>query len=179
MPISHLPHVLEHWRPSEGWSSFVRPAWNKMCAASLEALTTQEWLQLVIMLGDTRANALGVIVIRHAEVGVEKKEQRRWLSAHLHLCLQALGLARGKDSEPVPLTDLGDSDQWTMDRGELEAWLACQLEPFDGDLARAAEFVLRLAAIRTGILEGGPSTPTVEQVLDSTLWTEAAAPAAP
>jgi hypothetical protein len=44
-----------------------------------------------------------------------------------------------------------------------------QLQPFAGDLHMAAEFSMRLTAIRLRLLIG-PSEPSIEAMFDATLW---------
>lgn len=171
----YIPLLLERWRPSPGWGSFVRPGWQALAAAggALTGLGTDEWRQLAIMLGDTGACPLCVMVVSHAQQQLGERVEDRSLQAHLHLCLLELGLARTRNDAPLPVGRAGDPELLERDpRPDLEAWLARQLAPMGGDLARAAELSLRLAAIRTGLVTG-PERPTLEQVLDATLWTAA------
>jgi len=179
----YIPRYLERWRPDAGWASFVVPAWEQLRTADgdLTAVDTDAWRQLAIMLGDTGACPLCIMAVSFAQEQLGERVEDRPLQAHLYLCLLDMGLARTHNDEPLPLGRAGDPELIDGDpRPDLAAWLAQQLEPVGGDLARAAELALRLAAVRTGLISG-PGEPTLEQILDDSLWTptEPTAPAAP
>lgn len=172
----YIPIYLARWRPNPGWASFVRPAWERLSApdGSLTAVGEDAWRQLAIMLGDTGACPLCILAVSYAQEQLGERVEDRGLQAHLQLCMLDLGLARTRNDEPLPLGRAGDPDLIEGDpRPDLAAWLARQLEPVQGDLARAAALTVRLAASRTGIA-AGPARPTVEQLLDPTLWEPAA-----
>src|SRR5262249_27389231 len=56
-----------------------------------------------------------------------------------------------------------------LDVEAFEAWLHNQLRPFANNVRRAAEFSVRLTAIRLGLLDG-PHEPSIEEILDAALW---------
>jgi hypothetical protein len=67
-----------------------------------------------------------------------------------------LGLAVPRQSGPIRITRLGDPDVVDVSEPSLEEWLARALEPFDGHLGNAADWVLRLALARTGLRPDEP-----------------------
>ena len=169
----YIPRYLDRWRPNAGWASFVVPAWEQLSAADgdLSAVDADAWRKLAIMLGDTGACPLCIMAVSFAQEQLGERVEDRSLHAHLQLCLLDMGLAKTHNDEPLPLGQAGDPELIDGDpRPDLAAWLARQLQPVDGDLARAAELTLRLAAARTGLISG-PEAPTLEQVLDPALWT--------
>lgn len=162
--------MLREWRPRAAWASMVAPGLQAV-AAGTRAEQIDGWVQLVIMLGDSRASDFAALVCLHA--------QRTWPDAaarfapHLDFVLCQLGMAGaagGETGQPVPLVELGREGRIRVDQLRFDAWVEDMLEPFDGDLSRAALFALRIAAIRTGLLTGGPEQPTVAEVLDPALW---------
>ena len=171
----YAPLYVERWRPSRGWASSVRPALRRMLAATwriespLDDAATADWLELVVMLGDTRGAPLCLLLIEHLRTLLPPLVEHRGLEAHRDLCLMDLGLANPPSEHGVPLRELGTAELMRRDEPQIAAWLARQLEPFSGDAGQAAEFILRLSAVRTGLL-AGPDPATLEQVLDANLW---------
>ena len=166
---------LERWRPGRGWSSYVRPALQRMLAsgwqigASLEDDAVEDWHHLVIMLGDTKAAPLCLVLLEHLRSRLPPLVEHRAFEAHRDLCLMDLGLANPPSEHGVPLRELGTAELMRRDEPQIAVWLARQLEPFSGDPGQAADFIVRLSAIRTGLL-AGPDPATLEQVLDANLW---------
>jgi hypothetical protein len=134
----------------------------------LDDAATADWLELVVMLGDTRGAPLCLLLIEHLRTLLPPLVEHRGLEAHRDLCLMDLGLA-GDPAEAVRLKDLGTPGLMVRDDGRIAAWLVRQLEPVGGDLGRAVELIVRLSAVRTGLL-AGPDPATLEQVLDAGLW---------
>jgi hypothetical protein len=125
--------LVERWRPSRGWRETVLPAARRV---EKDPADMKAWRDIVIMLGDTHATELALIVCLHAQaLGSDV------LAGHLHLCLLDLGIASAPG--PVPLRD--PASVTTVDDDALARWTEAHLVPFDGDLARAAAFVLALA----------------------------------
>lgn len=130
------------------------------------------------MLGDTHAPELCLLAGLHGQSleGVTSSQDflESPFAGSIDLCLLDLGLAAPIYAHPdgaIPIGDFGRLGTLRRDADALELWLQRQLEPFGGELGKAAEFALRLAAIRVGILHG-PETATLEQVLDDSQWHE-------
>lgn len=151
MPVDPSPVIAcaATWRPRAAWASTVRPAYEALEAGATGAAAVTAWCEIAMMMGDTHAAPLALIVCLHAET--EGLDDRR-LASHRNLCLLDLGLAHA--AGPVRIVDLGDPAIVTGDVSALEAWLARALIPFDGDLSRAAWFALRTACVRTGVIDG-------------------------
>ena len=158
MPVDPSPVVLcaASWRPSESWASTVRPAYETLIGGATGKVAAYAWADLVMMMGDTRAAPLALIVVLHAERVLGSFDDRR-LASHRNLCLMDLGLAHADG--PVRIAALHDPDVVPTDVPGFEGWLARALIPFDGDLERAAWFALRTACVRTGVLDGPDPTP--------------------
>ena len=170
--MGFVESYLAHWHPSRGWAKdFVRPAYLQCGVAPRARESIPAWKQLAIMLGDTRATPLCLVVVLFARSICGPSDDKHGLGAHLDLCLLDLDLGHGKDG-PVALSELGEPEAIERDGAKLGAWLLRELAPFDGDLERAARFSLRLAALRTGVIVG-PEEPTLGQLLDDTAWTVA------
>jgi hypothetical protein len=94
---------------------------------------------------------------------------------HIDLCLWGMKLATpAQTADHVPMVDLGKPETFRRENQATREWLEEQLRPFDGDVSRAAQFAMRLTAIRLGLLRG-PAEPSIEQVLDGSLWQRVAA----
>jgi hypothetical protein len=161
---------VREWCPSAGWGrDYVRPAYHRCAATPSDPDSVPAWTNLCIMLGDTRAAPLCLIVGLHARSLLPELVEDRHLQAQIDLCLWTLDLARS-DRRALPLRSLGDPKVLHRDDAQLAAWLAHELAPFDHDLERGALATLRLAALRTGVIQG-PAMPTVAQLLDAEAWT--------
>jgi hypothetical protein len=142
--------ALACWRPSASWASMVGEA-----AALLERdpADVVAWAKLVMALGDSGATALAVVVCMHV---AELRPRDSRIATHRNICLMQLGLAVPRQPGLIRITRLGDPDVFVVSESALEAWRAQALEPFDGDLERASDFVLRLALARTGLRPDEP-----------------------
>jgi hypothetical protein len=127
--------LVERWRPSRGWRDMFMPAVERI---EQDPADVKAWCEVVIMLGDTHATELALIVCLHARTLGGNSAP---ISSHLHLCLLDLGIASAPG--PVPLRD--PASAMTVDDDALTRWTREHLAPFDGDLARAVVFVLELA----------------------------------
>jgi hypothetical protein len=81
------------------------------------------------------------------------------IAAHRNICLMQLGLGVSRQPGPILIIRLGDRDVIHVSEPSLEEWLARALEPFDGHLGDAADWVLRLALARTGLRPDEPTQP--------------------
>lgn len=145
-----ISDYVTSWRPSRSWASTVAPAAEivERDPGSLDALGA--WCQIAMMLGDSGAAPLALIVCLHAEATAPAKADLSRLHAHRNLCLLDLGLARAEHSGPVRIGEL-DRIVPAPHTPELEQWLREQLAAFDHDLARATQFVLALVLERMGL----------------------------
>jgi len=130
--------LVERWKPSREWRDTFVPAVKRI---EKHPADMKAWCEIVMMLGDTHATELALIVCLHARTLGGDQAQ---LSSHLHLCLLDLGI--GSAPGPVPLRD--PASVMTVDDGALAGWTREHLAPFDGDLSRAVAFVLELVRRR-------------------------------
>lgn len=140
------------WRPNTKWSSTIRPAYDALVAGVTGLDASYAWSEVAMMMGDTRAAPLALVVCLHAERSLDPLLEDRRLASHRNLCMLDLGLAHAGGR--IRISDLHTV---TSDSSTLEAWLQRSLAPFDGDLSRAAWFALRVAARRTEILDVDPT----------------------
>jgi hypothetical protein len=145
-----IADYVTSWRPSRGWASTIAPAAETIerDPNTLDALGA--WCQIAMMLGDSGAAPLALIVCLHAEATAPPKADLARLHAHRNLCLLDLGLAKAEHPGPVRIGEL-DRIVPAPRTPELEHWLRGQLDAFDQDLARAAQFVLALVLERMGL----------------------------
>lgn len=148
---------VARWRPRPGWAATVKPAYDALVAGASGLDASHAWSEIAMMMGDTRAAPLALVVCLHAERALGPMVDDRRLGAHRDLCLLDLGLARAPG--PVRIAALGDPGTVDANPSTLEAWLARALVPFDGELARAAWYALRIAAHRTGVITGDEPQP--------------------
>ena len=145
-----IADFVASWRPSKGWAQTVAPAVAEIERDPSSLAALEAWCQIAMMLGDSHAAPLALIVCLHAEATAPAGADLGRLHAHRNLCLLDLGLA----SSPGPVR-LGDLDR-VIPPGStpaLEAWLHDQLATFDQDLSRATQFVLALVIERMGLAE--------------------------
>lgn len=145
------------WRPRATWVTELRPVYEAIIGGVTGFDATRAWANAAMMMGDTHAAPLALVCCLHAATLLPPGVEDRRLHAHRDLCLLDLGLATAPG--PVQIGKLGDPDTVDRKASHLEAWLAGALIPFDGDLARAAMFAVKLAATRVGILDGPDPTP--------------------
>lgn len=153
MDSEEAPWLLDcfaRWRPGASWRSTVQQA--------VEAIDRGEhglgWARLAMVYGDTGATGVVLIVALHGlRVASDQPERLR---AHRDLCMLDLGLATAMTPGQVSIASLGDRRTVAPEEQRLHAWLAIELAPFNGDLARAARFALELARARTGLRPDDP-----------------------
>jgi hypothetical protein len=145
---------LEKWRPSRKWDSMVGSA-----AALLDEDrgSIRGWTTLVMMLGDSGAAGLALITCLHAQQLPASDRELSHVPAHRDVCLLQLGLAAPRRRGPIPVVEFGSPGVVDVDEPKLESWIAQQLQPFDGNLETAAEFILQLALARTGLRRDEPT----------------------
>ena len=147
-----IPEYVAKWRPSRGWASTVGPAVEiiERDPASPEAL--KAWCEIAMVLGDTRAAPLALIVCLHAEATAPACSSFVRLHSHRNLCLLDLGLAQADRPGHLPLRELHTVVPEVPE--EVNAWLVEQLAPYDNDLSRAAQLILALVVERVGLASG-------------------------
>jgi hypothetical protein len=148
IPTRSWGNFVASWRPSKGWASTALPAAQTIERDPASAEATTAWCNIAMMLGDTRASELALIVCLHAEATAPADGDVSRLAAHRELCLLDLGLAQATRPGPLPLAEIGAPELTQTDATALDAWRAEQLAPFDGDLARAAQAILALVVAR-------------------------------
>jgi hypothetical protein len=136
------------WRPSHGWASTLYPAVEIIGRDPSSKEAVGAWCEIAMMLGDTHAAPLALIVCLYAEAVAPPQADLQRLHAHRDMCLLELGLGRARRSTGLRIAELGTPELAVVYGEALELWLAEQLEPFDGDLAAAAQSVLALALAR-------------------------------
>jgi hypothetical protein len=147
------------WRPRASWASILRGPYDALAAGATGLAAVAAWSEVAMMMGDTRAAPLALVVCLHAQHELPVGYEDRRLAGHRDLCLLDLGLTRTVAPGPIRIRDLGAPGTVDDHPGELAAWLARALAPFAADLGRAAWFALRTAAVRTGILEAPDPRP--------------------
>jgi hypothetical protein len=168
-PVWSLDAVLRDYRPYPGF----RSAFGTAYAQAMESADPDEqltgWRTAAWVFGDMHVPVFCLFVCHHGRT-LEPPGGTRFLG-HIDLCLWELGLATPvlSDADGTAVTGLGKPDGFRRDDEGAREWLAGQLRPFGGDVARAAAFAMRLTATRFGLLLG-PADPSIAQVLDESLW---------
>ena len=160
MPVDPSPLLAcaGVWRPSKGWGPHIRDSIVALEGGATGLEASKAWCTLAMMAGDTRGAPLALIVCLHAEASLPEGVVDTQIAAHRDLCLMELGIAAPPPG-PIPLVDFGKPGMMQHSPGQLAAWLARALIPFDGDLSRAATYVRKLAALRTGLVDGPDPEP--------------------
>ena len=114
--------------------------------ASIEATTA--WCDIAMMLGDTQAPELALIVCLYAEATAPAGGNLSRLAAHRELCLLDLGLAHATQRRPLPLAEFGAAGLTRTNATAFDAWRTAWLAPFEGDLSRTAQAILALVLAR-------------------------------
>lgn len=167
--VTLVGQYVDAWRPRTGWAEhYVRPAYLHCIDQIIAPDSIPWWTRLAIMLGDSHATPLCLVVALHARSLLPEIVEDRSVDAHVDICLWQLGLAAAKE-EHVPLKAFGEPATLRRDADRLAEWLERELAPFEGDLARAAKCCLRLAACRTGVVAGAEDV-TIETLLDDGAW---------
>jgi hypothetical protein len=159
--------VMHDWNPPLSWASWYRESWIKTNKNNELQDRIAGFGQVLMIVGDSHAPELCLLVALYARRLLEPGS-RTFLS-HIHLCLSDMGLVVGNEPGGTAIQALGSSPALLSNNPELTAWMDAEMKHFPQGLMQAADFGLRLAAIRFGLLTGPPE-PDVQQVLDETLW---------
>lgn len=164
---------MQAFRPHASWRSWFNEAFEQAILSTMPEEQLKGWHKAAAILGDMNACVLCLFACLHARSlgGAD-------FQVHIDLCLLDMGLAvptAPAGNGAVRAKDLGKPEAFRRDTDALEVWMSEQLKPFGGNPRLAAEFGMRLTAIRLGLLIG-PNAPSIEQVLDVSLWTASEPP---
>jgi len=162
-----LESVLRDWRPGKSWRGSFSEAFALVKKERSLEEQLRGWRTAALIFGDTHACELCLFVCCHASSIFPARRQD--FAGHIDLCLMEIGFADAGGAALIPIVDIGKPGTMRRDEAAVSRWMNRELGRFGGDLGRAAEFSMRLAAIRFGLLSG-PADPTLDQVLDPTLW---------
>ena len=169
-PRWSLDALLRDYHPDATWSDWFADAYAEAMEAARPEERLEGWKTAATIFGDMHANVFCLFVCHHG-LTLEPADDENFLS-HIDLCLWQLGLARPTQPDAggaVRVLDLGKPEAFRRDVEVARDWLAEQLQPFGGDVGRAAVFAMRLTAAQFGLVRGPPE-PTIAQVLDESLW---------
>jgi hypothetical protein len=175
-PRWSLAAVIRDFQPHHGWREWFAEAYAQAMESSQPEEQLKGWRTAAVILGDMHACLLCLFVC-HKGCSLAPLSSDAF-QGHVDLCLWEMGLAAPSQPGNLPIGQSGKSERFSRMEDEAQVWLKEQLQPFNGNMDRAAEFAMRLIAIRLGLLRG-PSEPSLEQILDRGLWqrTEIAATA--
>lgn len=152
-PRWSLDALLRDYRPHESWCDWFAEAYRKAMTSAQSDEQLEGWKTAAIIFGDMHVPVLCLYVCQHGRSLVPAESQA--FLDHIHLCLWELGLATPSSSDEtgaVPLRGVGNPDTFSYNAEAARAWFAEQLQPFSGNVERAAVFAMRLTAERLGLL---------------------------
>jgi hypothetical protein len=173
-----LDTLLKDYHPHESWRAWFTEAYAKAMESARPEEQLDGWKTAAIIFGDMHAPVFCLFVCHYGR-SLVPPDNTAFLG-HINLCLWELGLATPTQPDEmggVTSRDIGKHNTFRRDTVAEQEWFDEQLEPFGGDVERAAVFAMRLTAARFGLLRG-PTEPSIAQVLDESLW-ERARPAEP
>src|SRR5262245_62827 len=163
-PSWSLASLLQNFRPHESWRGWFASAYTQAMESAAPDEQLSGWKNAALILGDMNACVLCLFVCFHGR-SLVPPDSCDFLG-HIDICLWDMKLATPAQGEAtVAVADVGKPETFRRDDQAIRAWLHEQLRPFGGDVTRAAQFAMRLTAIRLGLLHG-PAEPSIEQVLD-------------
>ena len=160
---------LRDFKPHASWRPMFAPAYERIQAPVSVDDEVAAWRQIAMIFGDMGACEACLLVCLHGRAINPSKASG--FQAHMNLCYLDMGLA--DPSTPGPSYYMMEIANMSGHADPIERWFARELQQFGGSPRIAAEFCLRLAAIRLGIL-GGPPAPRFPQLLDPPLWQKGA-----
>jgi hypothetical protein len=166
-PRWSLDAVLRDYDPHPSWRRWFATAYVQALESADPADRLAGWRAAAVIFGDMHVPVFCLFVCHLGQTLVPPGE-RDFLS-HIHLCLWDVGLAAPAAPDAEVVGDLANPDSFRRDLDAEGRWFVEQLRPFGGDVGRAAVFAMRLTAARFGLLRG-PADPTIDQVLDESLW---------
>jgi hypothetical protein len=162
-----LAAILHEFRPHEHWRAWFSEAYAQAMESAELREQLQGWRAAAIILGDMHACLLCLLVCHYGR-SLLPPDSRVFLD-HMDLCLWEMGLATPTQPGEVLIGRPGEPETFQRDEKTAKEWLAIQMQPFNGDLKTAAEFAMRFAAVRLGLLQG-PTAPTLKQLMDASQW---------
>lgn len=168
-----LDAVMKTFKPHASWRTWFTEAYGQAMESPDPEVQFKGWRSAAIILGDMTACLLCVFVSRLG-LGLAHPNARAFLG-NIDLCLMDMGLATPAKPGDIAVIDIGKPETFRREEDRARAWLEEQMGPFNGDVARAAHFAMRLTGSRLGVLVG-PTEPSIEQLLDASLWQRVAAP---
>lgn len=151
--MSVLAEYVAGWRPDKAWASTVAQAAAVIETSKPGGELLEAWCQIAMVLGDSRAAPLALIVCLHAERTAPHGYNLQRVHSHRNLCLMELGLATIPE-RLIPIRDMHQVVHAVSP--SVDQWLARELVPVGGDLSRAARFVLALALARLDLAAEPP-----------------------
>jgi hypothetical protein len=170
-PRWSLEYLHQTFRPHLSWREWFRQAFMQAMHSKSPEQQLDGWRTAAIIFGDMHAEVLCLIVCLHG-LSLTAEDDARF-QGHIDLCLMDMGLAVPISQAPdgtLSVKDFGTPGAFRRDDAMFREWMRAQLEPFGGNVCRAAEYAMRLTAIRLGLMSG-PREPSIAQVLDGSLWT--------
>ena len=166
-PRWSLDALFRDFQPHDGWRRWFSEAYAHAMESTQPDEQLKGWKTAAIILGDMHACLLCLFVCHHGRSLVPSSSDS--FLGHIDLCLWEMGLASPTQPGDVLIGEVGKAE--TFDRADEVArvWLESQLQPFNGELKRAAEFAMGLTAIRLGLMRG-PNDPSIEQIMDRSMW---------
>ena len=150
-----LDALLRDYHPHPSWRDWFAEAYNKALASAVPEKRLNGWKTAAIIFGDMHANVFCLFVCYHGQSLVPAESKT--FQGHIDLCLWGMGLVtptQPGEMSAVPVRDLGKAETFHRDDKAIQFWMAEQLQPFGGDVERAAVFAMRLTAVRFGLLRG-------------------------
>ena len=167
-----LDALLRDFDPHESWRGWFAEAYAKAIESTGLEEQLAGWRAAAMIFGDMNALVFCLFVCLYGR-SLRLQEANRF-DAHIDLCLRDLGLATSirTGTRSLPVTDFGEREMFHRNEAAAVAWIGEQLRPFGGSVKQGAVFAMRLTASRLGLLRG-PSEPSIDEVLDESLWKRA------
>lgn len=165
-----LDALLRNYHPHAGWRAWFADAYAQAMESGRSEEQLRGWKQAATIFGDMHRPLFCLFVCRHGQSLASGESEV--LLGHINLCLWEMGLAEPVHPDAtgaVRSVDFGKPETFHRDLETEHVWFTEQLQPFGGDVGRAAKFAMRLTAARFGLLRG-PADPTIDQILDESLW---------
>lgn len=150
----YAERYLEEWSLSKNWKNHLHPFIARLWR---DFDDIEAWKQLAMILGDSNAGPLCLIICRFAVWKYPSSQTRSAVGPHYALSLWDLGLGEMGEGGIRPNEEA------------IEAWFTRELAPWDGDLQSAATFCLCLTALRLSVISGS-KTPDLNSLIDLENW---------
>ena len=131
--------ALRRWVVPRGWEGSVE---RIVTALTTDGRDTFAWAEFAMMLGDTGAADLCMMVCLHARALDPSDKDDDRIRSHMGLAAWDLGLARREE----PAQELISNEQ------AMAQWMRREVSPFWEGFEAAAHFILGLAAMKVGLV---------------------------